>query len=122
MDRAEEDLRDGDLAGALGDQAEAMDALREGMQALGRALAGDDRPPEGGDGRRAGDPGARAAQDPLGRRSGDGARLQTEGGEIGGLDAARRAQELIDEIRRRAGERDRPTPELDYLRRLLDRF
>ena len=34
----------------------------------------------------------------------------------------RRARELLDEIRRRSGEQQRPTEELDYLRRLLERF
>ena len=37
-------------------------------------------------------------------------------------DSAARARELLDEIRRRAGEQARPQLELDYLRRLLDRF
>ncbi|MCB1342459.1 MAG: DUF4175 family protein, partial [Pseudooceanicola sp.] len=30
--------------------------------------------------------------------------------------------ELLDEIRRRSGDSDRPQIELDYLKRLLDRF
>jgi hypothetical protein len=33
-----------------------------------------------------------------------------------------RARELLDEIRRRSGDRTRPELELDYLRRLLERF
>jgi hypothetical protein len=37
-------------------------------------------------------------------------------------DSAARARELLDEIRRRAGELQRPQLELDYLRRLLDLF
>ena len=37
-------------------------------------------------------------------------------------DMMRRAQELFDEIRRRSGEQSRPEVELDYLKRLLDRF
>ena len=122
MDRAEEDLSEGNLGGALNDQAEAMDALRDGMQELGRALAGDERRAPGqenADERRGGAAGQR---DPLGRRSGEGGALETEGDSIGDLDAVRRAQELMDEIRRRSGERDRPEVELDYLRRLLDRF
>tara|TARA_R110002111_G_scaffold201000_5_gene266264 strand:+ start:668 stop:814 length:147 start_codon:yes stop_codon:yes gene_type:complete len=39
-----------------------------------------------------------------------------------GPDAARRARDLMDEIRRRSGQRDRPKVELDYLKRLLERF
>jgi len=34
----------------------------------------------------------------------------------------KRARELMDEIRRRAGDRTRPMEELQYLDRLLDRF
>ena len=124
MDRAEQDLRDGDLGGALGDQAEAMDALRDGMQELGRALAEDGQPGRPGEaqappGRQLGDSNQR---DPLGRRAGEGANMGTNEQFLNGLDAARRAQELMDEIRRRSGERERPELELDYLRRLLDRF
>ena len=37
-------------------------------------------------------------------------------------DVYRRARELLDEIRRRSGDTERPTEELDYLRRLLERF
>jgi hypothetical protein len=33
-----------------------------------------------------------------------------------------RAQDLLDEIRRRSGEAGRPAEELDYLKRLLDMF
>jgi Flp pilus assembly CpaE family ATPase len=34
----------------------------------------------------------------------------------------RRTREIVDELRRRRGERERPTLELDYLDRLLDQF
>ena len=37
-------------------------------------------------------------------------------------DPDKRAQDLLDEIRRRSGEAQRPTEELDYLKRLLDLF
>jgi hypothetical protein len=52
-----------------------------------------------------------------------------EGGEYGtdqqmtdGEDVYRRAEELLAEIRRRAAEQERPKVELDYLKRLLERF
>jgi uncharacterized protein (TIGR02302 family) len=63
-------------------------------------------------------------RDPLGRRT----REQPGGAETGGdvrvPDEAERlrSRELQQEIRRRAAERDRPKPELDYLERLLPRF
>ena len=47
----------------------------------------------------------------------DGDSVRVPGAALG-----KRARELQDEIRRRAGERQRPEEELDYLERLLDRF
>ena len=124
MDEARRDLDGGNLGGALDDQSQAMDALRDGMQELGRALAEDQQDGQGAGGRdQAGlRPGDGSRQDPLGRRSGEGSRLGTDDQFLNGPDAARRSQELMDEIRRRSGERERPDLELDYLRRLLDRF
>jgi peptidoglycan hydrolase CwlO-like protein len=37
-------------------------------------------------------------------------------------DIARQAEEVLNEIRRRAGDVDRPQSELNYLRRLLELF
>lgn len=126
MDDAERDLEEGNLGGALDDQARAMDALRDGLQELGRALAEQRQDGQPGQNQQQGNPSQRAGdnfqRDPLGRRSGEGARLGTDEQFLNGPDAVRRAQDLLDEIRRRSGERDRPEVELDYLRRLLDRF
>jgi hypothetical protein len=33
-----------------------------------------------------------------------------------------RAREILEELRRRLGERGRPPPELDYIERLIERF
>ena len=119
MEGAEEALRNDDLAGALEDQADAMEALREGMRNMGEAMARDMGPGGPGDGR--GDPG-RAQADPLGRESGQGRRAGTDDSLLQGEDVYRRARDLLDEIRRRSGEGERPDIELDYLERLLDRF
>ncbi|WP_235962509.1 DUF4175 domain-containing protein [Jannaschia marina] len=125
MEDAEQDLADGNLGGALDDQARAMDALRDGMQQLGRALAGD-RPPAGEQRANPGQQGNRTGRamdrDPLGRQSGEGGQIGSTESLGEGPEAQRRARDLMDEIRRRSGERDRPQIELDYLRRLLDRF
>ncbi len=61
-------------------------------------------------------------RDPLGRQAGSNGSIGTEEGMLQGEDVYRRARELLDEIRRRSGEGERPEIELDYLRRLLDRF
>ena len=124
MDRAEEALRRGDMAEAIDRQAEAMDALREGLRELGRAIAQAERE-ENGQGQQQGDQTAQATprqSDPLGRQLGTAGQSGTDQNLLQGEDIYRRAGELLDEIRRRAAELDRPEDERDYLRRLLDRF
>ncbi|EKE44132.1 hypothetical protein OCGS_1648 [Oceaniovalibus guishaninsula JLT2003] len=119
MEGAEDALRDGDTARALDRQADAMEALREGMRQLGEAMAQDR---QGAEGRaEAGDPQGRAS-DPLGREAGLDGRMGSDSDLLGRDEVHRRAEELLDEIRRRSGERARPEAERDYLRRLLDRF
>lgn len=128
LDQAERNMADardalerGDGRGALDSQAQAMDALREALRALDNEGNDEDAPP------REGDPAAEADQqsasrDPLGRPTQNGQALHSgedmvpEGGSIGS------ARDLLDEIRRRSGDRDRTVDERDYLRRLLDRF
>ena len=119
MEGAAEALRNDDLAGALGEQADAMEALREGMRNMGEAMAQQGQP--GGPGSERGRPGM-AQTDPLGRERGQGRHAGTQDNLLQGDDVYRRARELLDEIRRRSGEGERPDVELEYLRRLLERF
>ncbi|WP_424177419.1 TIGR02302 family protein [Yoonia sp. TsM2_T14_4] len=121
MEGAEDALRGGDLSGAIDQQAEALDALRNGMRALGQAMAEDQSDAQGEQGQAAGraEPGQR---DPLGRDTGTTGQMGTDQNLLGGLDINRRAAELLDEIRRRSSEQDRPEVERDYLRRLLGQF
>lgn len=123
MREAERALRDGDLPGALDRQAEAMEAMREGLRNFGEALAQEQREEQGGN-RTAEDVGRADpnGRDPLGREPGDSARIGSDRNMLQGNDVYRRAQELLDEIRRRTGDQSRPDSELDYLRRLLDQF
>lgn len=121
MDEAERALREGDLNGALDRQAEAMDRLRDGIRNLGEAQADAQRrggqpgdPAEGGTPQ----PGA----DPLGRQPGEGRRLGSDSNLLQGQDVYRRAQDLLEELRRRSGEQARPEGERDYLKRLLELF
>ncbi len=119
MEEAEEALREGDAAGALDRQAEAMEALREGMRQMNQAQAQDQRD-RGEQGEAQADGGRDGSRDPLGRSL--GGEVGTDDDMLQGEEARRRAQELLDELRRRSAELDRPEAELDYLRRLLDRF
>lgn len=124
MDEAEQALRDGDLAEAIDQQAEAMNALRDGMRSLGEALA-ENQTNEPGQGQQEGRAEGQvepSRRDPLGRQMGNNGQFGTEESLLQGSDVYRRAEEILDEIRRRAGEQERPEAELDYLRRLLDRF
>lgn len=120
MDGAEEALRQDDLAGAIDRQSEAMEALRESMRSLGEAMAQDQQNQQG----QGNTEGEMRAQDndPLGRSAGRNGSHGTDEGLLQGEDVYRRARELLDEIRRRSGDGDRPEVEKDYLQRLLDRF
>ncbi len=117
MEGAEDALRQDDLASAIDKQAEAMEALREGMRNLGEAMAQQQQDGQEGTAENQG-----SAQDPLGRSAGSRGPAGTEEGLLQGEDVYRQARRLLDEIRRRAGEADRPDEERNYLERLLDRF
>ncbi len=120
MDDAEQALRGDDLAEAIDRQSEAMEALREGMRSLGEAMA-QNQQNQPGQGTQEGEAQANN-RDPLGRNPGAGGSISTDENLLQGEDVYRRARELLDEIRRRTGETDRPEIELEYLKRLLERF
>jgi uncharacterized protein (TIGR02302 family) len=117
--RALEGNRPGD---ALPQQGAAVDALSRARDALGQALAqrfgGTPGLQGGGE-----DEGTEGHGDIFGRAPGDGRRGFGQG-RVGIPDASelQRAQEILNELQRRAGERARPTDELDYIERLLRRF
>ncbi|MCR8548794.1 TIGR02302 family protein [Salipiger sp. P9] len=121
MDGAEDALRQDDLAGAIDQQSQAMEALREGMRSLGEAMAQQQQQNQGQQGQaQGGNPGQQ--RDPLGRNAGANGQIGTDENMVQGEDVYRRARELLDEIRRRTGEGERPEAELEYLERLLERF
>ncbi|KZY24844.1 ATPase [Sulfitobacter sp. HI0040] len=121
MDDAEQSLRQGDLPGAIDDQAQAMEALREGIRSLGEAMAQQEQERQPGQGTVESDRRA-DARDPLGREQGGNGNSSSDGPLALDEDGYDRARRLLDEIRRRSGETDRPEVERDYLNRLLDRF
>ncbi|MBF0560812.1 MAG: TIGR02302 family protein [Alphaproteobacteria bacterium] len=116
-------LRSGDPTAAAAAQGRALASLRQGsgeaLKALmENALGGDGSPmmllPGPGSSRNG------AGLDPLGRTSGgidDGSGIA-----IPTQPDARTAREILDELRKRASDRERPKPELDYLERLLRQF
>ncbi|CUH79852.1 DUF4175 domain-containing protein [Tropicibacter naphthalenivorans] len=122
MDRAEDALREGNLGRAIDEQSQAMEALREGLRNLGEAMQEQAQQQRSGEQgfAQGGDP--QEQRDPLGREQGTTGRTGTDEGLLQGEDVYRRAEELLDELRRRSGEAERPEAERDYLERLLDRF
>jgi len=125
MDGAEDALRDGDLAEAIDQQAEAMDALRDGLRNLGQALAENQMDElEEGQGTQTGNAEGRPEperRDPLGRQIRNSGQFGTEESMLQD-EINRRAEDLLQELRNRSADQERPQLELDYLRRLLDRF
>lgn len=130
MQDAERNLRGGDMAGAMQDQADAIEAMRDGLRAL--EGQGDTRQsygqPQGAEGwgrsdARQGASTGQGGSDPLGRaQSQDESSENLAGGTLGSDESLQsRSQDLYGEIQRRLGE-DRPAAEKDYLNRLLDRF
>ena len=99
---------------AIGPQTNALESLRTGAGAIMQQMLSDigmDDGPMGGD-----------DVDPLGRPM-QGAGIDT-GDNVKVPDKAslQKAREILDELHRRAGQRTRPPPELDYIDRLLKRF
>jgi len=122
MDKAEQALRQKDYAGALDNQSQAMEALRDGMRNLADQIARQQQQQNGGQGDALGRNGNPQNRDPLGRDTAQNGRIGTDQNLLQGDDVYRRAREILDEIRRRAAERQRPNEELDYLKRLLEQF
>lgn len=115
-------LERGAPADAIAGQTAAVDALRRAEDALRRAFA-ERRTGEGGLLLFGGNGGGGFGADPFGRQPGESGagfglgRVDIpDEGEIG------RAQAIVEELRRRAGDPHRPSPERDYIERLLRRF
>ncbi len=124
MDRAEDALRNDQLADAIDNQAEAIEALREGMRALAEEMAENQRNSagQGTQSDQAGRQQGQRNQDPLGRDQGTTGDVNSGENVLTDQDVYKRARELLDEIRKRSSEGERPEIERDYLKRLLDRF
>ena len=121
MREAEQALGEGDGTGAVDAQSEALQALRRGAQQMAEAMQQQQGGP-GGEG--PGGPSGQTAErtDPLGRpmRSRDYGDDNTV--KVPEEIDMQRARRVLEELRRRFGEPDRPRLELDYLERLLRDF
>ncbi|WP_457798740.1 TIGR02302 family protein [Methylocystis sp. S23] len=130
MKEAEEALKPGGegRGKAVDAQGRAVDALRKGTDKLAEQMRGEDgqEGEEGEDGQDGQGKRGRArgrygqGRDPLGRSQG-GQRAGHEKYDPLGLPPAQRAHRVQEELRRRLGQPERPSEELDYLQRLLSR-
>jgi ABC-type dipeptide/oligopeptide/nickel transport system ATPase component len=103
-------------------RSRALEALREGIRDLGEAMAQDNRQEGEAQGGRQANRDDPAGRDPLGRQQGNSLRIGSDDNLLSDEDVYRRAEELLDEIRRRSGDLNRPEGERDYLKRLLESF
>ncbi len=119
MQDAEGALEGGDSEGAVDAQGRALQALRKGAQSLADAMQGEGEGPGEASGQQSG---SSERTDPLGRpmRSRDYGEDFTV--KIPGEIDVQRARRVLEELRRRFSEPDRPREELDYLERLLRDF
>ncbi len=119
MQDAEGALDGGDSEGAVDAQGRALQNLRKGAQSLADAMQGEGE----GEGEASGEQGKTSDRtDPLGRPT-----RSREYGEdftvkIPGEIDVQRARRVLEELRRRFSEPERPREELDSLERLLRDF
>jgi len=110
---------------AIGPQTEALDQLqqaaREFAQQMERRL-GHGNPDDTDVGAASGEPTDEVGRDPLGRPMSNNGTFDQGDVKIPDQNTLQKAREILDELRRRAGERFRPEIELDYIERLLKRF
>ena len=132
LDRADRSMNDASRAlgenapgQAVGPQGDALDQLQQGAQSLAEQMMQQFGPQMGqgpGQGQGTQDP-QNPGFDPLGRdRNRAGMSPDSDNVEIPEDWEIQRSRDILNELRRRSGERFRPPVELDYLDRLLDRF
>lgn len=133
MGEATDSLNGGQPGQALGPQSRALQALRDGAQQMMQQFAqqGQQGQPggqqqgqgfENGQGQQQGRPGGmQTGTDPLGRPQRNRGTDDGDSVKVPGEIDIQRAREILDAIRRRLGDIERPELELDYLERLLPR-
>lgn len=106
MGDAAGELRGGRWGSAAEAQAQAVDLMRQAAREALEQMSG----------------GAMMPRDPLGRPMRNGGTADDGTTKIPEQAELQRSRDLLNEIRRRAGEYQRPEPERDYLHRLLRQF
>jgi uncharacterized protein (TIGR02302 family) len=98
---------------AVGPQGEALDQLQQAQRELAEQMRQNGEDGSGGD---------QAGRDPLGRNPPGQGDIDRGDVKIPEESEMHRSREILDELRRRAGDRARPTLEREYIDRLLKRF
>jgi hypothetical protein len=132
--RAERAMRDatgalqrGQAGDAIGPQTEALDQLQQAARDFAQQLqqrlgTGFGQPNEGEVGASDRGAGDRLERDPFGRPLSNSGTYDQGDVKIPDENILQKSRQILDELRRRAGERSRPPIELDYIERLLRRF
>jgi len=117
MGEANSQLGQGSAGGAVDAQGRALEALRKGAQNLAQQAQGEG---EGQPGSRIGQrPSGPGDTDPLGRPLKGREYSDDQSVKIPGEIDVQRVRRILEELRRRLGQSQRPKAELDYLERLL---
>ena len=109
-----------DKGDAVEAQGRALQAMREGAQGLQQQMQGKGGQGKSGFSAVGRNPGNLPGRDPLGRGP-NGSRGSSEGQLHEGAEASERARRVLQELRRRLADPNRPGDERDYLERLLGR-
>src|SRR5262249_39913720 len=132
--RAERAMRDaagalqkGQPGEAIGPQTEALDQLQQAARDFAKQMQkqrgnGWGEPSEDEVGATDRQPRDRSERDPFGRPLSSNGTYDQSDVKIPDQGTLQKSREILDELRRRAGDRSRPTIELDYIERLLRRF
>lgn len=119
MKDAADALRSGAPDQAVASQGEALEQLQQTLKSMQEQMAKASPGQAGGQRNRSG---RQQGRDPLGRPLPGSGTLDGEEVKIPAEADMQRARQILEELRRRAGEQNRPKAERDYIDRLLDRF
>jgi len=112
MGNAENQLGGNDTDSAVDSENKALESMRNGADALAKTLMQHMGQQQGQNG----------SEDPLGREEGSRGPSFGKGVKVPAESELARARNILQELRRRAGERERPALEHDYIDRLLKQF
>ncbi|MGB0684111.1 MAG: TIGR02302 family protein [Magnetovibrionaceae bacterium] len=122
MEQAEQALAEGNLPGAVDAQGRALEALQGAAEQAGNEMAQQMGQQGGGMfGMQSGNRPGQQGRDPF-NRPGPGGLAGQDGVKVPGSAERRRAHDILEELRRRAGDGFRPEVERLYIERLLDLF